>query len=64
MDQIEKYCLNSVSCMLMFNRLVSLIKDFIQVVNNSTFQVDAVNINTENILDNKSDVLELKINKK
>uniref|UniRef100_A0A0N5BRE0 Peptidase C76 domain-containing protein n=1 Tax=Strongyloides papillosus TaxID=174720 RepID=A0A0N5BRE0_STREA len=58
MDQNGRYCSNGVSCMLMFNTLVDLIKHLQanQVCNNAQFQLDGVNISVENLSDNNSDI--------
>uniref|UniRef100_A0A0K0FQL2 Peptidase C76 domain-containing protein n=1 Tax=Strongyloides venezuelensis TaxID=75913 RepID=A0A0K0FQL2_STRVS len=58
MDQNGRYCSEGVSCMLMFNTLVNLLKHLQanQVCNNSQFQLDGVNINIENLSDDNSDI--------
>uniref|UniRef100_A0A0K0FS09 ATP-dependent DNA helicase n=1 Tax=Strongyloides venezuelensis TaxID=75913 RepID=A0A0K0FS09_STRVS len=58
MDQNGRYCSKGVSCMLMFNTLVNLLKHLQanQVCNNSQFQLDGVNINIENLSDDNSDI--------
>uniref|UniRef100_A0A0K0G3D8 Peptidase C76 domain-containing protein n=1 Tax=Strongyloides venezuelensis TaxID=75913 RepID=A0A0K0G3D8_STRVS len=57
-NQNERYCSNDVSCIVMLNTLVNLIKylQANQVCNNSFFQFDGVNISVEDILDNNPDV--------
>uniref|UniRef100_A0A0N5CA64 Peptidase C76 domain-containing protein n=1 Tax=Strongyloides papillosus TaxID=174720 RepID=A0A0N5CA64_STREA len=61
-----RYCSNGVSCMLMLNTLVDLIKHLQanQVCNNSQFQLDGVNISVENISDVNSDISATKKNVK
>uniref|UniRef100_A0A0K0FED6 Helitron_like_N domain-containing protein n=1 Tax=Strongyloides venezuelensis TaxID=75913 RepID=A0A0K0FED6_STRVS len=57
MDQNKKYFLNGVSCMLLFNALVGLIKclQANKICNNSILCFNGVNISVENITDVNSD---------